>query len=78
MSMMIIKDLTFIDGDTSIKEIYFDVVKDEYIKVGTKGVTQMKVIMERGQMSEIPWVAVFKGDKIAHKLNLANVVGVGY
>lgn len=49
----------------------------EYFKVGVSGVTKIVAYDESGHMSNIPWLAVFKGDEIALR-TAADHVAINY
>ena len=66
--------LEFKDGD-QLSALYF--IGEGSIKIGG-ATTKIEVIMECGQMSLVPWFAVFEGTKMIAKYNGAVVEGVGY
>lgn len=46
--------------------------------VGRDGVTKIALTMERGEMSIVPWFAVYKGDRLAAMHPAVQVGGVHY
>lgn len=47
-----------------IVSAYYDSVENFCFKVGEAGVTAIKIYAEPGQYCQLPWLAVYKGDKI--------------
>ena len=48
----------------------------EYFKVGMGGVTHIEIVMVAGQMAEVPWYAVWSGEKLHSIWNSAKINGV--
>jgi len=59
-----------------IKCITFDDDEGGFHQVGTFGVTKITVELVNGPMAEMPWFAVWKGDKCDSMWNAAKVEGV--
>ena len=46
--------------------------------VGRDGITKIEVYLENGQMAQVPWLAVYRGDSIATRVNCAAVEWIDY
>ena len=47
-------------------------------RVGRDNVTKIAPYGEPGQGAEVPWLAVYKGDDVAFRINCAAVEYIGY
>ena len=66
-------DQRFKEGE-EIKCIFWP--DGEKCKVGSNGVERITVVMEYGQMAEVPWFAVWKDGKVKAKYNGAMLEGI--
>ena len=57
-----------------IQGVYFSLEGDGYIS--GRNCEKITVSMERGQMSEVPWFAIWKNGKIVEKFNGAIIASV--
>lgn len=46
--------------------------------VGQNGITRIVVYQERGEMSYVPWFAIYCGEMITERINGKMVMGVQY
>jgi len=51
--------------------------EEGYWKVGSSGITKIEIYEESGQMAPVPWCAVYKGDDIVCRFDMAGM-GVKY
>jgi len=64
------------DG-TELKAIYTE-PEDGELRVGVYKVTRLVVSRVPGQMSMVPWVAVYEGEHLAAMYNCARLAGVEF
>lgn len=53
-------------------------VEGHWWHVGQDNVTRIAVYQEKGEMSYVPWFAIYSGDVITERVNGKMVVGVQY
>jgi hypothetical protein len=54
-----------------IESVVNDNSKINYAIVGLNGVTKILAYKENGQMSWVPWAAIYKGDFLCQRVDLA-------
>ena len=50
-----------------------DTIAMTMCRVGTNGVTRIELYNENGQMSYVPWIAVYKGDFLWQRFDAAGM-----
>lgn len=61
---------SFEEGEKNIVECVCD-GNGALVKCGVNGVTRIELYNENGQMSYVPWAAVYKGDFLFMRIDLA-------
>ena len=67
-----------IDDKRPIISAWSDSPAEMGAQVGHKGVTWIEPYEENGQMAPVTWLRVWKGDKLAARLNAASMVEICY
>jgi hypothetical protein len=68
--------LQIYDDERPIKALHFQ--EGESYRVERGGITKIEAYREAGEMCNVPWFAVWKGDAIAYRVNGKYVVTVEY
>ena len=73
------KEIIRIDEDTREIESVWNVNDSEgnYFRVGVGQVTKIEIYREDGQMSGVPWAAIYQGDSIKWRCDMAGM-GITY
>lgn len=58
--------IRILDDDSPISCIHFDKAKWS-ISVNRDGITKIEAYGEAGEMAQVPWIAVWKGNKILYR-----------
>jgi len=77
MSEQLRKPNRIFDDTRKISAIHFDDVEGSSFTVGTFGITAIVAYRENGEMDNVPWLAIYKGDDIYQRLP-ANRVRIVY
>ena len=66
------------DDERPIREIALAGDGGDFWTVGHVGVTRIVVYRENGQGASVPWLAVYRGDWLASRVNAAHVENIWY
>jgi hypothetical protein len=61
-----------------IESVWVATASEEgFWKVGSCGITKIEIYLEDGQMAGVPWCAIYHGDEIKNRFDMAGM-GVTY
>jgi len=66
------------DDERPIRSVATQGEDYSYWCVGQLGITRIVAYRENGQGASVPWLAVYEGDWLAHRVNAAAVASVWY